>query len=129
MVLELAIVVASCGPFGAPPEGLKAKRTRKWINNQQFIRHALTYTACHSVVSPHHFVLQPTMLVVAAIIAAIIPLGASVAAAATAYGAPEPYQWMHGANPTALPARTASPDPLVRYTWPVQQPLSRLGLC
>ena len=36
VVLELAIVVASCGPFGAPPEGLKAKRTRKWINNQQF---------------------------------------------------------------------------------------------
>ena len=58
-------------------------------------------------------------MVPAAIIAAIIPLGASVAAATTAYGAPEPYQWMHGANPTALPARTASPDPLVRYTWPV----------
>ena len=36
VVLELAIVVASCGSFGAPPEGLKAKRTRKWINNQQF---------------------------------------------------------------------------------------------
>jgi alpha-L-rhamnosidase len=47
-------------------------------------------------------------------------MGASVAAAASAgyvYGAPEPYQWMHGANPTALPARSASPDPLVRYTW------------
>ena len=29
VVLELAIVVASCGPFGAPLEGLKAKRTRK----------------------------------------------------------------------------------------------------
>jgi hypothetical protein len=29
VVLELAIVVASCGAFGAPPEGLKAKRTRK----------------------------------------------------------------------------------------------------
>ena len=29
VVLELAIVVASYGPFGAPPEGLKAKRTRK----------------------------------------------------------------------------------------------------
>jgi hypothetical protein len=28
-VLELAIVVASCGAFGAPPEGLKAKRTTK----------------------------------------------------------------------------------------------------
>jgi hypothetical protein len=28
-VLELAIVVASSGAFGAPPEGLKAKRTRK----------------------------------------------------------------------------------------------------
>jgi hypothetical protein len=45
VVLELAIVVASSGPFGAPPEGLKAKRTRKWINIRQFIRHALTYTA------------------------------------------------------------------------------------
>ena len=33
------------------------------------------------------------------------------------FGAPEPYRWMHGANPTALPARPASPDPLVRYTW------------
>ena len=29
VVLELAIVVASYGAFGAPPEGLKAKRTRK----------------------------------------------------------------------------------------------------
>jgi hypothetical protein len=29
VVLELAIVVASCGAFGTPPEGLKAKRTRK----------------------------------------------------------------------------------------------------
>jgi hypothetical protein len=30
VVLELAIVVANCGAFGAaPPEGLKAKRTRK----------------------------------------------------------------------------------------------------
>jgi hypothetical protein len=29
VVLELAIVVASSGSFGAPPEGLKAKRTRK----------------------------------------------------------------------------------------------------
>jgi hypothetical protein len=29
VVLELAIVVASCDPFGAPPEGRKAKRTRK----------------------------------------------------------------------------------------------------
>ena len=29
VVLELTIVVASCGPFGAPPEGQKAKRTRK----------------------------------------------------------------------------------------------------
>jgi hypothetical protein len=29
VVLGLAIVVASCGVFGAPPEGLKAKRTRK----------------------------------------------------------------------------------------------------
>jgi hypothetical protein len=30
VVLELAsIVVASCGALGAPPEGLKAKRTRK----------------------------------------------------------------------------------------------------
>jgi hypothetical protein len=35
--------VASCGAFGAPPEGLKAKRTRKWINIGPFIRHALTY--------------------------------------------------------------------------------------
>jgi hypothetical protein len=29
VVLELAIVVARCGTFGDPPEGLKAKRTRK----------------------------------------------------------------------------------------------------
>jgi hypothetical protein len=29
VVLELAIVVASCGAFGAPLEGLKAKCTRK----------------------------------------------------------------------------------------------------
>jgi hypothetical protein len=29
VVLELAIVAASCGVSGAPPEGLKAKRTRK----------------------------------------------------------------------------------------------------
>ena len=56
VVLELAIVVASRGPFGAPPEGLKAKRTRKWINNQQFIRHALTYRTPRAEVSllaPH----------------------------------------------------------------------------
>jgi hypothetical protein len=36
VVLELAIVVASCGAFGAPPEGLKAKRTRKRINKGPF---------------------------------------------------------------------------------------------
>ena len=29
VVLELTIVVASSEPFGAPPGGLKAKRTRK----------------------------------------------------------------------------------------------------
>jgi hypothetical protein len=29
VVLELAIVVASYSPVGAPPEGQKAKRTRK----------------------------------------------------------------------------------------------------
>jgi hypothetical protein len=29
VVLELTIVVARCGPFGAPPEGQKAKRMRK----------------------------------------------------------------------------------------------------
>jgi hypothetical protein len=42
VVLELAIVVASCGLFGARPEGLKAKRTRRRINKRQFIRHTLT---------------------------------------------------------------------------------------
>ena len=52
-----------------------------------------------------------TMLLLAAMGAAV------VASASATYGAPEPYQWMHGANPTALPARPASPDPLVRYTW------------
>ena len=36
VVLELVNVVASCGPFGAPPKGLKAKRTRKSINKGQF---------------------------------------------------------------------------------------------
>jgi hypothetical protein len=36
VVLELTIVVASYGAFGAPPEGLKAKRTRKWINKGPF---------------------------------------------------------------------------------------------
>ena len=46
VVLELAIVVASCGPFGAPPEGLKAKRTRKWINNQQFTGTRVKRAAC-----------------------------------------------------------------------------------
>jgi hypothetical protein len=45
VLLELAIVVASSGPFGAPPEGLKAIRTRKRINIRQLIRHASTYTA------------------------------------------------------------------------------------
>jgi hypothetical protein len=52
VVLELAIVVASSGPFGAPPEDLhvQAKRTRKGINIRQFIRHALTYTARYTAV-------------------------------------------------------------------------------
>jgi hypothetical protein len=27
--IDDSLVVASCGAFGAPPEGLKAKRTRK----------------------------------------------------------------------------------------------------
>ena len=63
VVLELAIVVASCGPFGAPPEGLKAKRTRKWINNQQFIRHALTYTACAARLKVRIF-FQPNVVLV-----------------------------------------------------------------
>jgi hypothetical protein len=38
-------------------------------------------------------------------------------AGAASYGAPEPYAFMHGAQPTALPPRPASPDPLVRYKW------------
>ena len=59
---------------------------------------------------PHRAAGLYTMLLLAA-------MGAAVAPASAAYGAPEPYQWMHGANPTALPARPASPDPLVRYTW------------
>ena len=33
------------------------------------------------------------------------------------FEAPEPYEFIHGQNPTALPPRPASPDPLVRYTW------------
>eukprot|EP01050_Picozoa_sp_SAG11_P019066 SAG11_NODE_2979_length_2795_cov_1.494807_3_plen_83_part_00 len=44
--------------------------------------------------------------------------GHSWLAAADPFGAvPEPFEFMHGAEPTALPARPASPDPLVRYAW------------
>ena len=42
------------------------------------------------------------------------------------FSAPEPYAIMHGADPTALPARPASPDPLVRYTWNSSVDSSRL---
>ena len=34
-----------------------------------------------------------------------------------AIGIPEPYEWLHGADAGALPARPASPDTLVQYTW------------
>eukprot|EP01048_Picozoa_sp_COSAG05_P002910 COSAG05_NODE_127_length_17241_cov_7.514817_13_plen_483_part_00 len=38
-------------------------------------------------------------------------------AASGDYGAPEPYEWLHGSNATALPPRAASPDPFVRFVW------------
>ena len=47
----------------------------------------------------------------------VLSSAAAKVAAAAAYEAPEPYAFLHGAQPTALPPQPSSPDPLVAYAW------------